>query len=58
MGPVVAAVSVMIDLACESRDVDYFRSEDPVEAARFVVSDAVRAGDRLAAGRCVPPIPF
>lgn len=23
MGPVVAAVSAMIDLACESRDVDY-----------------------------------
>lgn len=41
--PAVAAVNVMIDLACESRDVDYFRSEDPVEAARFVVSDAVRA---------------
>lgn len=43
MGSAAAAVSVMIDLACESRDVDYFRSEDPVEAARFVVSDAVRA---------------
>jgi hypothetical protein len=43
VGPAVAAVSVMIDLACESRDVDYFRSEDPVEAARFVVSDLVRA---------------
>jgi len=41
--PAVAAVSVMIDLACESRDVDYVRSEDPVEAARFVVSDLVRA---------------
>ncbi len=38
-----AAVSVLVDVACESRDVDYFRSEDPVEAARFVVSDAVRA---------------
>ncbi len=42
MEPAAAAVSVLIDLACESRDVDYFRSEDPVEAARFVVSDAVR----------------
>ncbi len=41
--PAVAAVSLMVDLACESRDVDYFRSEDPVEAARFVVSDEVRA---------------
>ncbi len=36
-----AALTAMIDLACETRDCDYFRSEDPVEAARFVVSDAV-----------------
>jgi hypothetical protein len=34
------AVAAMIDLACEMRDVEYVRSEDPVEAARFVVSDA------------------
>lgn len=37
----VAALSLLIDLACESLSVDYFRSEDPMEAARFVVSDAV-----------------
>ncbi|WP_109510453.1 hypothetical protein [Nocardioides speluncae] len=36
-----AAVAAMIDLACETRELDYFRSEDPLEAARFVVSDAV-----------------
>ena len=36
-----AAVAIMVDLACETRDFDYFRSEDPMEAARFVVSDAV-----------------
>jgi hypothetical protein len=36
-----AAVAVMIDLACEARERDYLRSEDPLEAARFVVSDAV-----------------
>ena len=36
-----AAVAAMIDLACEAREWDYFRSEDPVEAARFVVSDVV-----------------
>lgn len=36
-----AAMEQLIDLACEIRDDDYFRSEDPVEAARFVVSDAV-----------------
>lgn len=36
-----AAMATLIDLACESRRLDYFRSEDPVEAARFVVSDAV-----------------
>ena len=35
------AVAALIDLACETRDLDYFRSEDPLEAARFVVSDAV-----------------
>lgn len=37
----VAALSLMIDLACESIDREYFRSDDPMEAARFVVSDAV-----------------
>jgi len=36
----VAAVTQLIDLACEMRSYDYFRSEDPVEAARLVVSDA------------------
>src|SRR5437879_736211 len=30
----------LIDLACDTRRYDYFRSDDPVEAARFVVSDA------------------
>ena len=30
----------LIELACELRGYDYFRSEDPIEAARFVVSDA------------------
>jgi hypothetical protein len=35
------AVEELIDFACEMRGYDYFRSEDPVEAARFVVSDAV-----------------
>ncbi len=39
--PGVAAVSAMIDLACEVRDYDYFRSDDPVEAAGMVVSDEV-----------------
>lgn len=34
-----AAVEQLIDLACEMRSYDYFRSDDPVEAARFVVSD-------------------
>lgn len=37
------AVSVLVDLACETQQYDYFRSEDPMEAARFVVSDAVAA---------------
>lgn len=37
------AVSILVDLACETKGKDYFRSEEPMEAARFVVSDAVRA---------------
>jgi hypothetical protein len=36
-----AALEQLIDLACESRDYEYFHSEDPMEAAGFVVSDAV-----------------
>jgi hypothetical protein len=39
-GIAATAVEQLIDLACETRDYDYFHSEDPVEAARFVVSDA------------------
>jgi len=38
--PAASAMATLIDLACELRSVDYFRSEDPVEAARFVVSEA------------------
>lgn len=37
------AVALLIDLACETQAYDYFRSEDPMEAARFVVSDAAAA---------------
>ena len=37
------AVSVLVDLACETKEYDYFRSDDPMEGARFVVSDAVAA---------------
>ena len=37
------AMATLIDLVCEMRDYDYFRSDDPVEAARFVVSDAAAA---------------
>jgi hypothetical protein len=39
-GAAAAALEQLIDLACEMRDYDYFHSEDPLEAARFVVSDA------------------
>jgi hypothetical protein len=38
-----AALAVLIDLAVDTSRVDFFRSDDPVEAAQFVVSDAVRA---------------
>jgi len=36
-----AALAELIDLANDTRRYDYFHSEDPMEAARFVVSDAV-----------------
>ena len=39
--PAQRAVAKMVDLACEMRSYDYFHSDDPVEAAKFVVSDAV-----------------
>ncbi len=35
----MSALEQLIDLACEARDYDYFRSDDPVAAAGFVVSD-------------------
>lgn len=35
------ALATLIELACATKRYDYFRSDDPVEAARFVVSDAV-----------------
>lgn len=38
--PAADALAAMIDLACDTQQWDFFRSEDPVEAARFVVSDA------------------
>lgn len=38
--PAASALEELIDLACETRHYDYFRSDDPMEAARFVVSDA------------------
>lgn len=34
------AMELLIELACEMRSYDYFRSEDPLEAAGFVVSEA------------------
>src|SRR5712691_8332517 len=33
----------MVDLACDMKRYDYFHSDDPVEAAKFVVSEAVAA---------------
>jgi len=40
-GPAQQAVAEMVDLACDMKSYDYFHSDDPVEAAKFVVSDAV-----------------
>lgn len=42
-GPAASALAQLIDLACEVEGYDYFRSEDPVAAAGFVVSDAAAA---------------
>jgi hypothetical protein len=39
--PAQRAVGKIVDLACDMRRYDYFHSDDPVEAAKFVVSDAV-----------------
>jgi hypothetical protein len=42
-GPAQQAVATIVDLACEMKSHDYFHSDDPVEAAKFVVSEAVAA---------------
>jgi hypothetical protein len=41
--PAQQAVAKMVDLACEMKRYDYVHSDDPVEAAKFVVSEAVAA---------------
>lgn len=38
--PAADALEQLIDLARETKEYDYFRSDDPMEAARFVLSDA------------------
>jgi hypothetical protein len=40
-GPAQQAVAEIVDLAREMKSYDYFHSDDPVEAAKFVVSEAV-----------------
>lgn len=37
-----AAIEELIDLLCETRNYNYFRSEDPVAAARVVVSETAQ----------------
>lgn len=37
----MSALEQMVDLACETKSYDYFHSDDPMEAAGFIVSDAV-----------------
>jgi hypothetical protein len=41
--PAQQAVMKIVDLACDMKRYDYFHSDDPVEAAKFVVSEAVAA---------------
>ncbi len=40
-GSAETALEQLIDLACETAGYDYFRSDDPMAAAGFVVSDVV-----------------
>lgn len=40
-GPAQEALADLVDLAVEAKSYDHFRSEDPMEAAGFVASDAV-----------------
>lgn len=42
-GPAQEAIGKIVDLTIEMKSRDYFHSDDPVEAAKFVVSDAVAA---------------
>jgi hypothetical protein len=39
--PAAEAMATLVDVACETGGLDYFRSEDPVEAAKIVISDEV-----------------
>jgi hypothetical protein len=41
--PAQQAVEKIVDLACDMKRYDYVHSDDPVEAAKFVVPDAVAA---------------
>ncbi len=41
LDPGAAVMELLLDLSQELRGYDYFRSEDPIEAARIVVSDEV-----------------
>ncbi len=41
--PARQAVAKIVDLACDMKRYDYFHSDDPVEAAKFLVSEAVAA---------------
>ena len=51
-----AAAEALIDFASDLRDFEYFHTEDAVEAARFVVSDAVAmVWTRLLARDGFPP---
>lgn len=41
--PAQRAVAKIVDLACDMKRYDYFHSDDPAEAAKFVVPEAVAA---------------
>ncbi len=48
--PAQQAVAKIVDLARDMKRYDYFHSDDPVEAAKLVISQAV-AGEHSTSGR-------
>jgi hypothetical protein len=52
--PAQQAVAKIVDLACDMKRYDYFHSDDPVEAGKFVVSEEWPAPSARRAGTHLP----